>query len=123
MRALGGSMFIVFGWLKESRAVQSALKCYCYVCQRSREWELWRETEWVTFFGQRTVPFLSKHALVCSSCSDTMPVTKAHSRTIGSGEIATHLEKLIHQQQLSSKTETQRRFLESIRDNHRRSGS
>ncbi len=116
-------MFIVFGWLKESRPVQSALKCYCYVCQRSRDWELWRETEWVTFFGQRTLPFLSKHAVVCSSCSDAMPVTKAQSRTVGSSETATHLESLIHQQQLSTKSETQRRFLESVRATNAGAGS
>jgi hypothetical protein len=108
-------MFVVFGWLKESRPVRDALKCYCYVCQRARTWELWRETEWVTLFGQRTLPFLSKHSLVCSMCSDDTPISNALARSLGSTGIEASSERLIHQKQLSGKSELQRRFLESVR--------
>lgn len=58
-------MFVVFGWLMETRPVKPLLQCYSYVCQRGTSWELWRETEWVTLFRMRTLPFLSRDSLAC----------------------------------------------------------
>jgi len=108
-------MIIIFGWLKETRPVKPVLECYCYVCQRKSSWELWRETEWVTLFGMRTLPFLSKDSLACSRCSDHTPVQRDQSQLLQRGEATSAAVAFLERYQLNGKSEVQRNFLLSAR--------
>jgi hypothetical protein len=108
-------MFVIYGWRKEAQPVQRVVACYCYVCQRRSDWHLWRESEWVTFFGIKTIPFASKEALVCARCEDHMPVPKAQSKQLLSAEGAALATTRLEQYQLASKTDVQRNFLLATR--------
>jgi hypothetical protein len=109
-------MIIIFGWLKETKPVKPLLDCYCYVCQRKSSWELWRETEWVTFFGMRTLPFLSKDSLACSRCGDETPLERSRSQRLQRGGAApSEAAAFLEGHQLSGKSEVQRNFLLSVR--------
>lgn len=107
-------MIIIFGWLKEKRPVKPMLECYCYVCQRKSSWDLWRETEWVTLFGVRTVPFLSKDSLVCSRCNDQAPIERAHSQQLQNGD-GSRTTEFLENHQLANKNDVQRNFLLAAR--------
>lgn len=108
-------MFVMFGWLKETRPVKPLLECYCYVCQRSTSWELWRETEWVTLFRVRTLPFLSKDSLACGRCGNGAALARAHSQRLQKGEALAEAPAFIEGHQFASKSEVQRNFLRSTR--------
>lgn len=108
-------MIIVFGWLRENRPVRPLFDCYCYVCQRSSSWELWRETEWVTLFGMRTLPFLSKDSLACSRCGDHTPLERQHSHELQSGLALSDAAGFVERYQLKGKSDVQRNFLLSAR--------
>ena len=107
-------MIVIFGWLKEKRPIKPVFSCYCYVCQRTGRWVVLRETEWVTFFGMRTIPFLSKDALACARCGDHTPLDKAHSTRLLQGDSGKH-EELVEAFQLARKNEVQRNFLLATR--------
>ena len=108
-------MIVMFGWVKDARQIGAGLKCWCYRCQRQRGWELWKETEWVSFFMVKTIPFLSKHHLVCPACREALAIDAGQARRLGSPtgqqDITWQLEEL----QLASKSEVQRGFLLSQR--------
>jgi len=108
-------MFVMFGWLKEGRPLKAVLDCYCYVCQRQVSWNHWRETEWVTLFRMKTIPFLSKDSLVCSRCNDEAPVKKERAPTLLDSTNSTHVASYLEEFQLASKSEVQRNFLLSSR--------
>jgi len=108
-------VFVVFGWLKENRPLREVLDAYCYVCQRTSSWALWRETEWVTLFGMRTLPFLSKDAIACAHCGDHSPLERAHAADLLKGEQLQRTRAFLEEFQLASKTEVQRNFLRSTR--------
>lgn len=108
-------MFVMFGWLKEARPVKPLLECYCYVCQRNAAWELWRETEWVTLFGMRTLPFISKDSLVCERCGDEAPLTRDHAQRLQRGAAVAEAPAFLENHQFASKSEVQRNFLRSAR--------
>lgn len=109
-------MFIIFGWLKETKEVGSACACHCYRCQRSRHWEHWKVTEWVTFFAIKTIPFLSKSHVVCSSCRESIALSASQARYIGNEGSLRHLTEFVEEHQLSQKSEVQRRYLQSQRE-------
>ena len=108
-------MFVMFGWLKETRPVRPLFECYCYVCQRSTPWNLWRETEWVTLFSMRTLPFTSKDSLACERCGDEAVLARPHSQRLQRGEALGEAPAFIEAHQFVSKTEVQRNFLRSTR--------
>lgn len=108
-------MIVIFGWLKEKRPVTTVLQCYCYVCQRKSEWEILRETEWVTFFAVRTIPFLSKEFLACGRCGDETAINKAEARSLLTGNSASEMIHRLEEVQLANKNEVQRNFLLSAR--------
>jgi len=111
-------MFVVFGWVKDAKEIGSAVRCYCYRCQRVRQWECWRETEWVSFFMVKTIPFLSKTHLVCAACREAFQLDAQRARQLGIATerfpFADHLESL----QLAGKSEVQRAFLKAQRQQH-----
>lgn len=109
-------MIIVFGWIKENKPVRPApLRCYCYRCQRPSGWDLWRETEWVTFFAVKTIPFLSKNYLVCERCRDVFALGWAPYLQLSKPHMHEEIAALLEQHQLGGKNEIQRNFLRAQR--------
>jgi len=108
-------MIMIYGWLKERRPLKQVLASYCYVCQRNCEWHVWRESEWVTFFGMRTIPFLSKDSLACARCEGLMPLQKAQSRELLRGAGVAQAIEQLEAHQLEDKNEVQRNFLRANR--------
>lgn len=108
-------MIFIFGWLKETRSVRSIADCYCYRCQRKRTWDLWRETEWVTFFAVKTIPFLWKNFIECSGCGDSVRLNDSRYTQVSQGRASGELLAFLEAHQLSQKNELQRNFLRSIR--------
>ena len=117
-------MFIIFGWLKESEHVKSLLDTYCYHCNNSTTWELCCETEWVTFFEIRTIPFIKKYFIVCDRCNDLFDLNKKISKGVTKLEnLNRKRSKRLHDKlvaelekyQLSNKTERQLEYIKSIR--------
>ncbi|MFT7775757.1 hypothetical protein [Roseateles sp.] len=103
-------MFVVYGWLKERRPLSQLARCYCFVCQRHRQWVLLQETEWVTLFYMRTLPFRNKYSTVCEGCGDEIALSKPEARRLqasDAGEVSATLER----SQLAGKNEVQRNFL------------
>ena len=109
-------MFVMFGWVKDAKEIGSAVRCYCYRCQRVRPWECWKETEWVSFFMVKTIPFLSKTHVVCAACREAFQLDAQRARQLGIAtelsRFAEHLENL----QLAGKSEVQRAFLKAQRE-------
>ncbi|HEY6094791.1 MAG TPA: hypothetical protein VIU93_07540 [Gallionellaceae bacterium] len=108
-------MFIIFGWVKEAKQASHVVDNYCYHCQRKRTWNLWRETEWVSFFAVKTIPFLWKNFIVCGGCNDTIRLSESHYRQLADGAPANEVAAFLEEQQLSQKNELQRNYLRSIR--------
>lgn len=108
-------MIVIFGWVKEAKPVRQVAESYCYHCQKKRPWELWRETEWVSFFAVKTIPFLWKNFVVCSGCRDAVHLNDARYREVETGRPSGELAAFLEEHQLSQKTEVQRNFLLSIR--------
>ncbi|HEX5057028.1 MAG TPA: hypothetical protein VFX02_11075 [Gammaproteobacteria bacterium] len=105
-------MFFILGWVKETKPVQqSLLHSYCYHCQKRAGWDLWRETEWVSFFYIKTVPFIWKNYLMCSGCRDIYPLDWRRCLQLSSPQVREAMAAFLEETQLSSKNETQRRFL------------
>ncbi|MEP6503719.1 MAG: hypothetical protein ABJD97_10330 [Betaproteobacteria bacterium] len=109
-------MFVMFGWVKDAKALDASVRCYCYRCQRTRSWEAWKETEWVSFFMVKTIPFLSKTHIVCAACREAFALDARRARQLGiAAELPLfvgHLERL----QLAGKSAVQRGFLQAQRE-------
>ena len=116
-------MIIIFGWLREAKEVGPGLDCYCYTCQRSRPWEHWRETEWVTFFDIRTIPFLSKNHVVCAACRQPIQLNGRQSGQLQNKDQWPSLVHFLEEHQLAEKSELQRNFLLSQRAEKERNAS
>lgn len=117
-------MFIIFGWLKEARHEKSLINTYCYHCNSDSIWELYSETEWVTFFEIRTIPFLRKYFVVCRKCNDEFDLDKKISKGVNRlDRLSKRKSKKLHDllvselesYQLSNKTERQLEFIKSQR--------
>ena len=113
-------MFVMFGWVKDARELGAPVRCYCYRCQRMRHWECWKETEWVSFFMVKTIPFLSRTQVVCGACREAFKLDAQRARQLGiAAELplfVDHLEDL----QLAGKSEVQRGFLKAQREQRER---
>ena len=116
-------MIIIFGWLKEAKEVGPGLGCYCYTCQRIRRWEHWRETEWVTFFDIRTIPFLSKNHVVCAACRQPIQLDGRLTGQLQDKEQWPSLAQFLEEHQLAEKSELQRNFLLAQRAEKERNAS
>jgi hypothetical protein len=104
-------VIIIFGWVKEAKEVGPALDCYCYRCQRKHPWEYWKETEWVSFFMIKTIPFLSKSYVVCGACRQPIKLDSMRLRQLGRKEQLPNLAEFIEEHQLLGKNAVQRNFL------------
>jgi len=104
-------MIIIFGWMKETKPIRPILETYCYHCQKQATWYLWRETEWVSFFDIKTVPFIWKNYLVCSGCEDVTHLDWPRYLKLSSPGIKAEIAAVLEEKQLKPKNEIQRRFL------------
>ena len=104
-------MIIIFGWLKETRPVRPLLNSYCYHCQKTTTWHLWRETEWVSFFAVKTIPFIWKNHVVCPGCEYAFPLSWNLYFQISSPSTGAAVAAAIESSQLSVKNQVQRNFL------------
>lgn len=104
-------MIIIFGWLKETKPVEPLFDSYCYHCQKKTRWHLWRETEWVSFFEVKTVPFIWKNYAVCPGCEHVFHLKWSHYLGISSERTRAEVAAAIESGQLSMKNELQRNFL------------
>jgi len=111
-------LLIMFGWLKETKEVGPALDCYCYRCQRQRSWEHWKETEWVTFFTIKTIPFLSKTRIVCGGCREPVQLDRERANFLTSKEHLPRLVNFLEEHQLAQKSPIQRNYLKAQREQH-----
>ncbi|MFL9878401.1 hypothetical protein PQR63_08415 [Herbaspirillum rhizosphaerae] len=109
-------MLVMFGWLKETKKIGPALSCHCYRCQKKRTWEHWKENEWVSFFTIKTIPFLSKSYVVCSTCRASIALDNTRARLVGVRENEPHLAKFLEEHQLVLKSPVQRNFLLAQRE-------
>ena len=108
-------MLMLFGWTKETKEVGQALDCYCYRCQRTRPWEHWKETEWVSFFLVKTIPFMSKNYVVCGACREPIALDRQKVKLIGAATGSSQLADFLDERQLEGKTPVQRGYLLSQR--------
>ncbi|ENN8378729.1 hypothetical protein ACAX46_004196 [Providencia rettgeri] len=108
-------MFIIFGWLKENYKVNGFIKTYCYNCDDVKPFLLETETEWVTFFSIKTIPFLSKRRLFCERCGDEIGISNTKFYFIKNNEKS--LGDFIENSQLEKKTDNQRKYLIGRRNN------
>jgi len=108
-------VIVIYGWLKEAQEVGAAPFCYCYRCQRKRPWEHWRETEWVTFFAVKTIPFLRKSHIVCGACRNPIQLARAQVQQLENKDAWPALVNFLEELQLEGKSEIQRNFLQAQR--------
>lgn len=109
-------MLIIFGWVKETKELGAAITCYCYRCQRTRTWEHWKETEWVSFFMIKTIPFLSKSHVVCGGCREAVLLAGPRSSLLAGPEQLALLADFLEEHQLAEKSPLQRSFLQAQRE-------
>jgi len=107
----GGDVIVNFGWMKETRPIRPLFKSYCYHCSNLVAWHLWRETEWVMFFGAKSFPFLWKNYAVCPGCEFVHHVNWSQYLQLASPTVQHGVTDAIQDLQLSTKNETQKRFL------------
>lgn len=117
-------MIVVFGWQKTFAPRESLLKTHCHHCNNEVSWRIWHETEWVSLFLVRVLPFLRKYHLACEVCRDSVPLdakTTRRARNRGaldpaaSRELHDSLIKLIEDHQYGGMTEGQRRYYRETR--------
>jgi len=107
-----------FGWMKETMPIKPLFKSYCYHCSSKVEWHLWREKEWVMFFGAKSFPFLLKNFAVCPGCEFVHHVSWARYLRIDDSRVRLSITSEIEEQQLSTKNDVQKRFLAAQRAEH-----
>ncbi len=65
-------MFIIFGWKKTTKPLESLLTTDCHRCHNRSKWNIRQETEWVSLFFIRLFPFKNKYRLACEICGDSV---------------------------------------------------
>ena len=114
-------MFVIFGWMKTRDSLGAVTSGYCYDCRRTVPWIIGKQTEWVTLYGMKTLPFLAKYYFVCGRCDDNVGLSRAEywavdrtmkrSGKIDGAPVHQALVDRIERQQLSDKTEVQMKWM------------
>lgn len=73
-------MFVIFGWEKSVKPIESIMKTSCYHCQNHSGWSVWKETEWVSLFFVKILPFINKYHLGCDVCGDSVVLKDNEAR-------------------------------------------
>jgi len=68
-------MFIIFGWAKSVKPVESVLKSNCYKCLNNAGWTVWKDTDWVSLFFIKVLPVNSNYRLACDICQDSLSLS------------------------------------------------
>lgn len=112
-------MFVVFGCKKTIKPFGSLLSTDCHRCHNRSAWGIWRETEWLSLFFIRLLPFKNKHYLTCSICSDAVLLgEKNYNQLLNHQKLSTKdsqkvyddLIKLIENHQFASMTEGKKQY-------------
>ena len=111
-------MFVIFGWEKTAKPIESVLKAECFHCKNLSGWDVWKETEWISLFFIKLIPFLNKYYLVCSICNDSISLPNSLAREIlnpnnRTTELHDSLVKSIEKHQFEGMTETQIEYWKS----------
>lgn len=111
-------MFIIFGWDKTIKQVESVLKTECFHCKNMAGWSIWKETEWISLFFIKVIPFRSRYYLVCNICNDSISISNSLANEILNPEKRTTelhdlLVKGIEEHQFQGMTETQIEYWKS----------
>lgn len=69
-------MFVIFGWEKTVKPLETLLTTDCRRCQNHARWNIWQQTEWVSLFFIRLLPFKSRYYLACGICSDAVELSE-----------------------------------------------
>ena len=111
-------MFIIFGWDKTIKPVESVLKTECFNCKNLSKWSIWKETSWISLFFIKLIPFRNRHYLVCNICNDSIGLSNSIVDEImnpdrRSTELHDALVKGIEEHQFQGMTETQIEYWKS----------
>lgn len=118
-------MFVIFNWEITESFRCSIVRTYCFNCQRNSLWDHFEETEWVSFFAIKTIPFLRKSFLISSCCRDKIKLSNRrlnHMLKLKKSEAhimqksLKRIKLLIEQHQLSGKTEIQKNFIRAFQE-------
>jgi len=112
-------VFIIFGWVKETKEVGNGLSCYCYRCQRTRAWDHWKQTEWVSLFMVKLIPLIGKSHLVCSGCREGIAIDGPRTRDLGVKDRHGRLAEFLEDKQLANKSAVQKNYLLAQREQGR----
>ena len=69
-------MFVIFGWEKTLKPIESLITTNCYHCDNISGWSLWKEIEWLSLFFIKVLPFMSKYHLSCDICNSSLVLDK-----------------------------------------------
>jgi len=105
-------MFVIFGWEKTIKPIESVLTTHCYHCNNHAGWSIWKESEWLSLFFIRILPFLSKYYIRCDICGDaadleTSMAKKGLSSSKRTQELHDAFLKFIEEHQFEGLTEGQ----------------
>ncbi len=73
-------MFVIFGWERAVKPLETILKVNCYHCQNHAGWSIWKETEWFSLFFIKVLPFINKYYLSCDICGDSVHLTSEQAK-------------------------------------------
>lgn len=107
-------MIIIFGWLKEYSRQYGFVKPYCYNCGQKTLWILQKETEWISFFAVKTIPFIFKYSVFCERCGDKVDIPAPTYLTYRNKH--PQLQNHIEITQLGRKTSVQQIYLTQLRN-------
>jgi len=115
-------MFIIFGWEKIFKPLESLLKTHCFQCKKNTNWSLWKETEWLSLFFINIFPFINKHHISCDICGDSTILINKFAKIVIKPEerneqLHDDLVELIESHQFSSMTEGQITYQKSQIEN------
>ncbi len=115
-------MFVIFGWEKSIKPMESVLKTQCYHCSNNSNWSIWKETEWVSLFFINVLPFNNKYHISCDICGDgtelsTSLAKKALMLSQRSHELHDELINIIESYQFEGFTEGQINYHKSVKSN------
>ena len=111
-------MFIIFGWQKTAKPVESVLKTECFRCKNISGWTIWKETEWVSLFFVKVIPFLNRYHLACNICNDSISLSNSVAKEVlnpnmRTSELHDLLVKGIEEHQFQGMTEAQIQYWKS----------
>ncbi|MDH5435023.1 MAG: zinc-ribbon domain-containing protein [Gammaproteobacteria bacterium] len=116
-------MSTFIGRMEEKKIIKPVLDTHCYQCSSITKWDLYRETNWMSVLGIKFIPIGHKYYLSCQNCHDEFKLKsefvtflKSSSDNNESTEkIRRELINELEDNQLSSKTEKQLAYIQSLR--------